>query len=158
MKNNDLNNENLKSFNEKIQKLQQITNKKFNIPQSEMLLYGIDENYFETAEELLLYCKQKNLSLTSACILEYLRHFNGYSDVIKKTKLNGNFNLYIVLDAKHYDIDNYKRINNGFSFKNIHVNGEVKDIYDEFKYRGINFENDIYNKKIKEKKKMLQRW
>ena len=51
----------------------------------EMRLYSIGGNYFESIDELLIYCKSNKISTEELNILDYYRSFAGRFDVIRKS-------------------------------------------------------------------------
>lgn len=115
------------------------------IPEPEMKLYFIGNNYFLTMEELLQYCRINRLSTNDLGILEYYRNFAGRSDVIKKTS-STILNFYTAVDRDGYGLYNYERSIYRGEFTWEYNHGRIEEMYKPFRDRGIVFENDIYAK------------
>ena len=78
------------------------------IPNPEMRLYHIDNNYFEFIDELLHYCRINNKSTKDLKILDYYREFAGCSDVIKNQDCN-TIMFYTAVDEDGYGMYNNER-------------------------------------------------
>ena len=82
------------------------TNPLLSIPNYELRLYVIDENFFETKKELEKYCKSNSLSIDNAYFLDYIRNMAGRDDVIRKSNFDGRSLFYTVVDEDGYGIYN----------------------------------------------------
>ncbi len=121
----------------------------------EMRLYFIGNNYFQSIDELLQYCKVNKLSTNESGILEYYKNLAGRSDVIKKQS-NATFMLYTVIDEDGYGIYNYERSIYRGQFTWEYSHGSIREMYKPFRERGIIFEDDIYAKQDDENKQLLK--
>ena len=65
-----------------------------NIQKPDMRLYFIDENYFESIDELLSYCRINQLSIKGLSILDYSRDLANCSDVISSQMIR--YRCYIL--------------------------------------------------------------
>ncbi len=132
------------------------------IPASQMRLYRFKENleksiYFSTKEELLEYSKTHKTRFNNTTI-DYLGDVAGRSDVILLSYENSNpllcgVFLYSAVDEHGYVIYNPER--SYYTGNNVweYVNGNIRDMYDAFRDRGIIFKDDVYAK-IDETKKL----
>lgn len=55
------------------------------LPIPEMRLYFVDDNYFESIDELLMYCRINKKSTKGLNIIDYYRSLAGHSDVVRKS-------------------------------------------------------------------------
>lgn len=126
------------------------------IPVPEMRLYYIDDNYFESIDELLHYCRINNKSTKGLKILDYYREFAGRSDVIRKQDCD-TIMLYTAVDEYGYGImyNNERSINRG-EFKWEYNHGSIRKMYKPFRDKGVVFENDIYAKQDEEMQHILK--
>ena len=113
------------------------------IPNPKMRLYGIYDNYFETKKELKKFCKNKNFSMNDIFILDYFKSFAGRSDVIRKTYKNQS-TFYTAVDEDGYGKYNYERSVYKGKFVWEYEYGQIREMYDAFKEKGIKLENDVY--------------
>lgn len=116
------------------------------IPDSEMMLYGINGTYFDTKEDLISYCESKDISIDNAYILEYIRNVAGRSDVIRRTSTDGKSLFYTAVDENGYGIYNHERSVYRGEFIWEFNYGHIRGICTPFRDRGIVFENDVYDK------------
>lgn len=118
---------------------------------SEMKLYGIGEKYFDTPEELNAYCSLKNLNSKNTHTIEYIRSLAEQDDIIKRTEHNGRIIFHTVVNEDSYCtfFYNNKELIQGFNY------GQIRELYNPFRERGIVFENDIYAKLDNEMEKVL---
>lgn len=115
------------------------------IPVPEMRLYFVDENYFESIDELLIYCRMNKLSTKGLNVIDYFRSLAGCSDVIRKSNSETSM-LYTAVDEDGYGLYNDERSIYRGEFIWEYNHGNIRRLYEPFKERGINFENDIYGK------------
>jgi hypothetical protein len=115
------------------------------IPNPEMRLYFIDENYFESIDELLMYCRMNKLSTKGLNIIDYFRSLAGCSDVIRKSNSEISI-LYTAVDEDGYGLYNDKRSIYRGEFIWEYNHGSIRELYKPFKERGIIFDNDVYGK------------
>lgn len=124
------------------------------LPDSQMTLYGFrtifKSAFFNSKEKLENYVNSNNniddilllkfgYMFNKTCTIEYLGHLNGRSDVIKLTYENEEPLICTVIDEDGYAI--YKRDNHWeYNY------GNISDLYDAFRDRGIVFEEDRYLK------------
>ncbi len=125
------------------------------MPEPEMRLYFIDDNYFQTIDELLQYCRVNRLSTNGLGILEYYRNLAGRKDVIKKQS-NTIFMLYTAVDEDGYGIYNYERSVYRGKFTWEYSHGSIREMYKSFRDRGIVFEDDIYAKQDERNKQLVK--
>ena len=74
-----------------------------------MRLYHIDDNYFESIDELLHYCRINNKSTKGLKILDYYRKFGGCSDVIRNQDCN-TIMFYTAVDEDGYGMTDDQEI------------------------------------------------
>ena len=111
-----------------------------------MSMYSIDGQFFDTESEIGTYCFSIDKSIDEAIKLDYMREFEGKTDVIRATKSDGTVNLYAALDEDGY-YSYTACVKNGipcYSWK--YEFGSLKDVYAVFRNKGIVFENDVYAK------------
>ena len=115
------------------------------LPIPEMRLYFIDDNYFESIDELLMYCRINKKSTKGLNIIDYYRNLAGHSDVISKSNSETSM-LYTAVDEDGYGLyNNEKSIYRG-EFIWEYNYGSIRELYKPFKEKGIVFENDVYGK------------
>ncbi len=107
----------------------------------EMRLYGVDDNYFETIDELLRYCRQKRLSTQKLTLLDYYRNFFGYKDVIRKANSSTSI-FYAASDEESFVWYGDELNMHGENWLFSH--GQIRSLYKPFRDHGIVFEDDIY--------------
>ena len=126
-----------------------------NIPNPEMRLYCINNNYFESIDELLHYCRINDKSTEGLKILDYYREFAGRSDVIRSQDCD-TITLYTVIDNDGYGMYNNERSIYCGRFIWEYNYGNVQEMYSPFKDKGIVFEDDIYAKLDEEMQYILK--
>lgn len=115
------------------------------IPIPEMRLYFVDDNYFDSIDELLMYCRINKKSIKGLNIIDYYRNLAGRSDVIRKSNDKTSM-LYSVVDEYGYGLYNNKRSIYRGEFIWEYNYGSIRELYKPFKEKGIVFENDVYGK------------
>lgn len=122
--------------------------------QRKMRIYGdngIYGDFFDTKNELMEYIKDNGLESSNACFIDYIGSVAGHDDVIKVQNFNGNVKLYTVINEDGfatYNPDRSLRANNyvwEFDF------GNITQVYEAFKNRGVEFKGNICpsdNKKL----------
>lgn len=115
------------------------------ISNPEMRLYHIDDNYFESIDQLLYYCRINNKSAQGLKILDYYREFAGCSDVIRNQDCD-TIMLYTAVDEDGYGMYNNERSIYRGKFTWEYNHGSIREMYKSFRDKGIVFENDIYAK------------
>lgn len=115
------------------------------LPIPEMRLYFIEDNYFESIDELLMYCRINKKSTKGLNIIDYYRTLAGCSDVIRKSNSQSSM-LYTAEDEDGYGLYNNKRSIYRGEFIWEYHHGSIRDLYKPFKEKGIVFENDVYGK------------
>lgn len=121
-----------------------------------MSIYSIDGQFFDTLLEISTYCFSSDRSTDDAIKLDYMKEFDGKTDVIRTTKADGTINLYSALDEDGY-YSYETSVKNGipcFAWK--YEFGSLKEVYDAFRDRGIVFENDVYAKISKKYKRIAE--
>ncbi len=116
-----------------------------NIPIPDMRLYFVDDNYFKSIDELLMYCRWNKKSTERLNVLDYYRNLAGRSDVIRKSNSQSSM-LYTAVDENGYGIYNNKRSVYRGEFIWEYNYGSIRELYEPFKEKGIIFEEDIYGK------------
>ena len=127
-------------------------------PRPSKILYGINEQYFRTVDDLIEYCDKMMFSIDYVrnCSFKviYLNRYGGYDDVFLKTYSKNLFNplknsfslLLTVIDRDGYGVYNYK---DSLLFRDnvwTYVKGSLRSLHDAFKHKGVNYRNDIYYK------------
>lgn len=124
----------------------------------EMKLYGINENnnekYFNSRAQLRKYCQRHKISMDDMFVLEYIRYFANRSDVIKKTSSNGLSIFYTVSNEYGYEVYNHEKSLKEKNYVWEFNYGEIEEMYNIFRNRGIIFENDVYGR-IEENHKLV---
>lgn len=115
------------------------------IPIPEMRLYFVDENYFESIDELLIYCRTNKKSTKGLNIIDYYRNLAGRSDVIRKSNSETSM-LYTAVDGDGYGLYNNKRSIYRGEFIWEYNHGSIRSLYKPFKEKGIIFDDDVYGK------------
>ena len=115
------------------------------LPTPEMRLYFVDDNYFESIDELLMYCRINKISTKGLNIIDYFRSLAGRADVIRKSNSETSM-LYTAVDEDGYGLYNNKRSIYRGEFIWESNYGSIRELYKPFKERGINFDNDVYGK------------
>lgn len=115
------------------------------IPIPEMRLYFVDENYFESIDELLMYCRKNKISTKGLNIIDYYRNLAGHSDVIRKSNSETSM-LYTAVDEDGYGLYNNKRSIYRGEFIWEYNYGSIRELYKPFKEKKIIFDNDVYGK------------
>lgn len=115
------------------------------IPMPEMRLYFVDENYFESIDELLMYCRINKISTSELNIMDYYRSLAGQSDVIRKSNSKTSM-LYTVVDEDGYGLYNNERSIYRGEYIWEYKYGSIREMYKPFKEKGIVFDNDVYGK------------
>lgn len=125
------------------------------MPKPEMRLYFIGNNYFQTIDELLQYCRVNRLSADGLGTLDYYRNLADCSDVIRKSN-STTLMLYTAVDENGYGIYDYKESVYCGKFIWKYNHGSIREMYKPFRNRGIVFENDIYAKQEAKNKQLLK--
>ena len=125
--------------------------------QYEMRLYEINGNFFETLEELKKYCKNNNLCIDTAYLLDYIRTMAGRSDVIRKSNFDGKGLCYTVVDEDGYGIYNNERSIKCERFVWEFNYGDIREMYEPFRKKGVVFEDDIYFKIDEREQRILKK-
>lgn len=119
----------------------------------EMRLYGVDENYFESIDELLKYCRQNQFSMQCLIVLDYYRNFYDCKDVIRKT--NGEISMFYAISNERGYLWYGDELNmDGENWKFNH--GQIKSLYKPFRDHGIVFEDDVYAKELERDQHILK--
>ena len=115
------------------------------IPEPDMRLYSISNNYFESINELKKYCRKNHKTSKGLTVLDYYKNLAGSSDVIRKQN-NKTSIMYTAVDEDGYGIYNNTRSVYRGEFIWEYNYGSIRDLYKPFKERGIDFVNDVYGK------------
>lgn len=115
------------------------------IPEPDMRLYSIGNNYFESINELKKYCRKNHKTSKGLTVLDYYKNLAGSSDVIRKQN-NKTSIMYTAVDEDGYGIYNNTRSVYRGEFIWEYNYGSIRDLYKPFKERGIDFVNDVYGK------------
>lgn len=118
------------------------------IPETKMKIYAFfgtsNSHFFNTEEELEEYKRNEDTSFCIFSTIEYIEEMAGRKDVFKITTEDGKILYYTIIDGMGYAIYNERKSIEEGRFVWEYEYGDLKEIYKEFKKRGINFENDIY--------------
>lgn len=115
------------------------------IPEPDMRLYSIGNNYFESINELKKYCRKNHKTSKGLTVLDYYKNLAGSSDVIRKHN-NKTSIMYTAVDKDGYGMYNNTRSAYRGEFIWDYNYGSIRDLYKPFKERGIDFVNDVYGK------------
>ena len=126
------------------------------IPEPDMRLYSIGNNYFESINELKKYCRKNHKTSKGLIVLDYYKNLAGRSDVIR-VQNNKTSIMYSAVDEYGYGIYN----NTGSAYRGKFIwgynYGNIRNLYKPFKERGIDFVIDIYGK-IDEREQNILRY
>mgnify|MGYP004645582305 CR=1 FL=1 len=114
----------------------------------EMRLYFASDNYFESIDELLKYCRKGRNFEKEVGIIDYYRNFFGYSDVIRKSN-NETSVLYVAVSDDKYGLCNLKKGIDDGEFIWEYYYGNIKNLYEPFHERGIIFNHGVSAKKLR---------
>lgn len=126
---------------------------KNNSIEPEMRLYGVDEIFFETMDELLKYCRQNQCSTQHLVVLDYYRNFYDHKDVIRKT--NSEISMFYAIANEHSFVW-YGDELNMFDENWVFSHGQISSLYKPFREHGIVFEDDIYAKDAERNQHILK--
>ena len=115
------------------------------IPEPDMRLYSIDNDYFESIDELLKYCRKSHKTSEGLTVLDYYKNLAGCSDVIRMQNSKTSM-MYTAVDEDGYGIYNNKRSIYKGKFIWEYNYGSIRYLYKPFKERGIDFVNDVHGK------------
>ena len=115
------------------------------IPEPDMRLYSIGNDYFESIDELLKFCRKKHKTSEGLTVLDYYKNLAGRSDVIRKSNSQLSI-LYTAVDKDGYGMYNNTRSAYRGEFIWDYNYGSIRDLYKPFKERGIDFVIDVYGK------------
>lgn len=120
------------------------------ISNPQMILYGFrglfNSVFFDTEKELEEYVKNNDTSFGSTCTVEYLGNVAGRSDVVRITSKGQKSALYTAIDMDGYGIYNEERSFYEGQYVWEYEYGNLRNIYDAFRSKGIIFTNDVYKK------------
>lgn len=126
------------------------------IPESDMRLYSIGNDYFESIDELLEYCRKNHKTSEGLTILDYYKNLAGRSDVIR-VQNNKTSIMYSAVDEDGYGLYNNKRSIYKGKFIWEYNYGSIRNLYKPFKERRIDFVIDVYGK-IDEREQNILRY
>lgn len=115
-------------------------------------LYGVSDNYFESIDELLKYCRETTHSTNQFTVLDYYRHLGNFNDVIRKS--NGETSMFYVVPNELgvcWYSDELNHQTDDWEFNH----GTIKDLYKAFRDHDVVFEDDIYAREDERNKKFL---
>ncbi len=127
------------------------TNPNHNLPKVKLRLYvlkGIFKNkYFETKELLKEYCDKEDTSFYQLAAMDFFDEALGKEDVIRIITEDGKVEILSIIDNNTYEVYNNleSEIKEDFVW-NI-KEGNITDIYNEFKIRNITFKKAISKNK-----------
>lgn len=121
-----------------------------NEPKSKLRIYAIinvfQNIYFDKEEKMLKYIKYRKNFGGEKVIIDYFGHMAGRVDVIKVIYSDNSVKYFSLENDLGYVIYNQeKSISLGEDVWEYEY-GELKDIYNEIKRRGIKLENDVYGR------------
>ena len=116
----------------------------FDIPTPEKTLYCVNNEYFNTKEELKSYCNYKYISENNTYTIDYFRILANQTDVIRKTFFEKEPTYLTVIDENGYGVYNEQKSFNEQDYVWDYKYGNLRKEYKAFKDNGIKFENDIY--------------
>ena len=126
------------------------------IPESDMRLYSIGNDYFESIDELLEYCRKNHKTSEGLTILDYYKNLAGRSGVIR-VQNNKTSIMYSAVDEDGYGLYNNKRSIYKGKFIWEYNYGSIRNLYKPFKEREIDFVIDVYGK-IDEREQNILRY
>lgn len=118
--------------------------------ESQLRIYAIanilNNIYFDKEEKMNNYIKYNKKYIGERIIIDYLGNIAGRVDVIKVTYSDDSVKYFSEENDLGYMVYNQeKSISSGKDVWEYEY-GELKDIYDELKKRGIKLENDVYGR------------
>ena len=120
------------------------------VPEAEMKLFCVNDQVFDTKEEVLLYCYFNGILVSEISILQYYRQIAGYKDVIKKVESYGDTNFYMAINEDGYGVYNASKSIQCGEFVWDFKYGNIDNLYKPFRERNIVFETDIDEEVISE--------
>ena len=126
------------------------------IPEPDMRLYSISNDYFESIDELLKYCRKNHKTSEGLTVLDYYKNLAGRSDVIR-VQNNKTSIMYSAVDEDGYGLYNNKRSIYKGKFIWEYNYGSIRNLYKPFKEREIDFVIDVYGK-IDEREQNILRY
>lgn len=112
-------------------------------------LYGVfniyGSTYFDTPEDIKSYILRNKISKRNVYIMEFLGNFAGRCDVIRKVYADHS-TILAVCDELGYVECNIERSSRESNCVWEYYEGDLRQEYDAFRKKGIQFENDIYKK------------
>ena len=126
------------------------------IPEPDMRLYSIGNDYFESIDELLKYCRKNHKTSEGLTVLDYYKNLAGRSDVIR-VQNNKTSIMYSAVDEDGYGLYNNKRSIYKGKFIWEYNYGSIRNLYKPFKEREIDFVIDVYGK-IDEREQNILRY
>lgn len=125
------------------------------LPAPEMRLYSIGNDYFESIDELLEYCRKNHKTSEGLNVIDYYRNLAGRFDVIRKSS-NKTSILFTAVDRDGYGLYNNEISIYRGEFVWEYNYGSIRELYKPFKERGVNFENDVYGKIDEDDRQILK--
>jgi len=120
------------------------------IPESKMRLYAFVEllktTYFDKKEKLDRHIKFNKKIAGEPVMIDYLGQMAGKTDVIRITYKDVFVSYVSLVDILGYAVYNERQSILEGKYIWEYEYGDLKDIYDAFKKRGIELVNDVYGK------------
>lgn len=100
---------------------------------------------FKSEKELISELGE-NVDLKKVCTVELLKKFKGRSSVLKRKTMDGRVTYFVAIDKDGYAIYNSVQSRNlDRSIWNFEY-GSLRELYSEFRDKGVHIENDVYAK------------
>lgn len=104
-----------------------------------------------------MYCNGENILIEKSFIVDYLGNVAGINDVIRTINHNGRNMFYTAVDRDGYGMYNYQRSIYRGEFIWEYHHGDIREMYEPFRKRGVIFEDDIYAKIDQSDREFMQK-
>ena len=122
----------------------------------EKRLFKIDDDYYETLDEVMEAYRNTDAYGGVITVLDYIREFGGRKDVIRVQELCSHYPVSIIsaVDQNHYVVyNNEETIIRGDYIWQLNK-GYLEFYFSGFRDSGIVFENDVYEDILESSKKL----
>lgn len=102
--------------------------------------------YFDNLDKLNQYLKKNNITLGFKTKIEYMGNILNCIDVIKQSYSDGSYRYVSVADEDGYMFYNFEQSKKEQQPIWGYLPGSLREMYAEFKKRGIKLEDDTYEK------------
>lgn len=135
---------------EKAKQKEDTISKVLETPESQMRLFGVFDlhsiTYFDKLEDIKSYIAENNIAKEKTFILDYIGYYAGKCDVIRESCADKKIKFLTAIDELGYAELNIERSIRENETIWEYYEGELSDMHDAFRRRGLHFKNDIYQK------------